>query len=122
MNPTKFLKTYQADIILAIIVVLISITSFNLGKISANQHKKLPISITEPGTAVEPAVAGEKTQADNKPAGNVSVVASKNSTGKLYHFPWCSGAARIAEKNKITFSTEAAAIAAGYTLAGNCTR
>ncbi len=51
---------------------------------------------------------------------NPQVVASKNSKGKLYHFTWCPGASMIAEKNKITFASEAAAIAAGYTLAGNC--
>ena len=32
------------------------------------------------------------------------------------------GPAKIAEKNKLTFTTEVAAISAGYTLAGNCTK
>lgn len=50
------------------------------------------------------------------------VVASKNSTSKVYHFPWCPSASKIADKNKLTFATEAAAISAGYTLAGNCVR
>jgi hypothetical protein len=46
------------------------------------------------------------------------VVASVNSD--KYHYEWCSGAARISEKNKITFSSAQEAEAAGFTLAGNC--
>jgi len=33
----KLVKTYQSDIILAITVILISIISFNLGRISASK-------------------------------------------------------------------------------------
>jgi len=45
-------------------------------------------------------------------------VGSKNSN--KYHLPWCSGARRIAEHNKVWFSSKAEAEAAGYTPAGNC--
>ena len=48
------------------------------------------------------------------------VVASKAAGSKLYHYSWCSGAQRIKETNKLWFPTEADAISAGYTLAGNC--
>lgn len=113
MNLIKFIKQNQADVILTIAVALISITSFNLGKISANQQKKIPITITQP----------ESTDSLNtKPStlNAASVVASKASKSKVYHFPWCAGASNIAEKNKITFASEVAAISANYTLASNC--
>ncbi len=45
-------------------------------------------------------------------------VASRSGT--KYHLPWCSGAKRIKEKNKIWFETEEAARAAGLTPAANC--
>ena len=45
-------------------------------------------------------------------------VASKNGT--KYHLPWCSGAKRIGEANKIWFATKEAAEKAGYTPAANC--
>lgn len=45
-------------------------------------------------------------------------VASKNST--KYHLPWCSGARRISEENKVWFATKEDAAAAGYTPAANC--
>lgn len=125
----KLVKTYQSDIILAITIVLISITAFNLGKISAYQQKKTPITITEPDNSKQLTDnnSGEGTQNSKlapstyNPAPS-SVVASKKSTSKTYHFPWCPSASKISEQNKITFATEAAAISAGYTLAGNCTR
>jgi hypothetical protein len=45
-------------------------------------------------------------------------VASKKST--KYHLPWCSGAKRIAEENKIWFATKEEAERQGYTPAENC--
>jgi hypothetical protein len=47
-----------------------------------------------------------------------SFVASKS--GKAYHLPWCSGAKRIKEENKIWFQTKEEAEKAGYHPAGNC--
>jgi hypothetical protein len=112
----NFVKTHQADIVLALAIILITIISFNLGKISAVNSQKAQIKVTggenakqAGGTSIPKTIVKDQT-----------VVASKNSKGKLYHFTWCPGASMIAEKNKITFPNEAAAIAAGYTLAGNC--
>jgi len=115
----KLVKTHQSDIILTITIVLISITSFNLGKMSVLKVSKSPISITQPGNTTQ---SGFKptTSAKPTPIRDQTVVASKNS--KLYHFTWCPGAAKIADKNKLTFPNEAAAIAAGLTLASNCTK
>lgn len=125
----QFVKQYQPDIILAITIVLISITAFNLGKISAYQQKKTPITITGPGTVNGQRIMADSNskKTDSQPETSnqkleTSVVASKNSTSKVYHFPWCPSASKIADKNKLTFATEAAAISAGYTLAGNCTK
>jgi|SRR3989344_457261 len=126
MNLIKFLKTYQPDIILAIAIVLISITAFNLGKISVLNQQKTPITITEPGIANGQGTMNSKSGIVNsKPTTSnqkleTRVVVSKNSTSKVYHFPWCPSASKIADKNKLTFATEATAISAGYTLAGNC--
>ena len=77
----------------------------------------MPIQITGGESAGQP---GDTRGTLAPAARDQIVVASKNSKGKLYHFSWCSGASQIAEKNKITFTNEAAAITAGYTLAGNC--
>ncbi len=47
------------------------------------------------------------------------IVASKNGT--KYYFPGCAGAGRISDANKVWFASAAAAAAAGYAPAANCT-
>jgi hypothetical protein len=112
-------KAKQSELVLCVAVALITVISFNLGKISAVNSQKTPVTIKgEESTGQSGSTKGTLAPA----AKDQTVVASKNSKGKLYHFTWCSGASQIAEKNKITFTNEAAAIAAGYTLAGNCQR
>lgn len=117
----ELIKAYHSELVLVVIIASMTVISFNLGRISVgNQTAKLPLTISAPSPAVEPLnpeLSGSTAQQRDP-----RVVASKAAGSKLYHFTWCSGAKRIAEKNKITFSTESAAIAAGYTLAGNCQR
>jgi hypothetical protein len=64
-------------------------------------------SVTQGTTGTARALTSEK-----------KYVASKNST--KYHLPWCSGAARIAEENKVWFASKEEAAAAGYAPAANC--
>lgn len=45
-------------------------------------------------------------------------VASKS--GAAYHYPWCPGALKIKEENKIFFNTKEEAEKRGYKPAGNC--
>ncbi|MBI5005006.1 MAG: hypothetical protein HZC03_00115, partial [Candidatus Lloydbacteria bacterium] len=61
---------------------------------------------------------GKQTQEKTLTLGG-NFVASKNGT--TYHFPWCSGAIRIKEENKVWFATKEAADRAGSHPAGNCT-
>ena len=123
----NFVKTHQADVVLAITIVLITITSYNLGRFSVLQAQKTPITIIQPGedgnNIVRPEGQGSNQAANIQKAvapRDPTVVASKKSSSKLYHFTWCPGAKQISTANKVTFPTDTAAIAAGYTLAGNC--
>lgn len=43
-----------------------------------------------------------------------------SQSGTKYHFPWCSGAQRILDKNRVEFKNIKEAKAAGYTAAKNC--
>jgi hypothetical protein len=92
------------DAALPILVILVGIGSFGLGRMSATEASKEPITVSQ----VE-AVTG---------AENGRVVVSKSGT--KYHFPWCSGASRMKEENKIWFDSYEEARAAGYLPAGNC--
>ncbi len=116
-----WVKVHQKDIFLLFCIVLISFISYNLGRIGA--LKKTPITITDgqdQKADVYSATGAKKTgvKTTTAPVLDKRVVVSKNSD--KYHFTWCSGAKRIKEENKMWFADEAAAIAAGYTKAGNC--
>jgi hypothetical protein len=82
--------------------------AFGLGRLSALEDVKTPISITQaPQTANVIALA---------PGG--FVVASR--TGSVYYLPWCAGAQKMAQANQVWFSSEAAAQKAGYTPSKSC--
>ena len=87
-----------------ILVILVGLGSFGLGRMSVLEASKTPISISQAAASAIPA-GGQ-------------VVASKS--GNKYHYPWCAGAGAISEKNKITFESNEKARAAGYLPAGNC--
>ena len=113
---TEFIKTKQSEVVLALAVILVAVIAFESGKISALRHFDTPLEIKYAPAAVTDITL---TPAP-KTVLNLQVVASKNST--LYHFLWCSGAQRIKEENKITFSSEQEAQSKGYKLASNCQR
>lgn len=115
------------EIILSTLMILIGIVSFELGYLSQGGKKAslnvLPpltreISNTSSETAQNGLYASQTAALGNIEAVSGSYVASKNGT--KYHYPWCSGAKRMKEENKIWFDTVEEALAAGYTPAANC--
>jgi deoxyribonuclease-1 len=49
---------------------------------------------------------------------NGAIIGNKRT--KVYHRPDCPGATKVSQQNRVRFTTEAEAQAAGYRLAGNC--
>ena len=84
---------------LPIIVVLVGLSAFGLGRLSA---------------------AGESSPLvqSNEAPYSANFVASKS--GANYYLPSCGGVAKIKEENRVWFATVAEAQAAGYTAAINC--
>jgi len=106
---------------LVLIVILVGLASFGLGRLSALEGHKQPVQVIQSASAAA-AVGTAQNEANSGgpetvPVGG-EVVASKNGT--VYHLPWCSGAQRISASNKVTFASEAEAKAAGYRPAKNC--
>lgn len=94
----------------AIIIVLVGLLAFALGRLSALQgggELKIEYSNATQGAAA----------ASFQVSGS-SYVASK--TGSKYFLPWCGGAQTIKEENKVYFASAAAAEASGYFPAANC--
>ena len=114
-------KNHQKDIFMGFCIVLISIISFNIGRINALH--KTPIKITGEANVYQAttgtSVLNSKKTIPAQPK-DPRIVASKASTTKKYHFTWCAGAKQIKEANKLWFENESLAQKAGYTLAGNC--
>jgi hypothetical protein len=125
---------WEPKYVWAVVLILTSSASFGLGRLSALDE------IYHPGVSLLNEPSGVRNTASIKSSGieetglylpaasaavsntlsavGGQVVASKNGT--KYHFPWCSGAKRIDERNKIYFESIEAARAAGYTPAANC--
>lgn len=91
-----------------LIVVLVGLISFGLGRLSSLQEALPPISIQKSVqmAAVAPVAPGGL------------VVAARG--GSSYYFPWCGGADKISAQNRVWFKSEEAARAAGYVPAKNC--
>lgn len=116
----------RKNIILIAIVALFLYAAFIAGYIFrahfAIEHPSISVERTlEQQYGYTTAKDGETQGQEGSGAiemGKASFVASVNGT--KYHLSWCSGAQRIKEQNKITFSSRKEAEDAGYTPAANC--
>jgi hypothetical protein len=112
----EWVKRHGRDFWIALCVACAGWASFNLGLLNIKAHQPQTAggvpATTRPakGTAAPAPVIHQ----------DMRVVVSKASSSKKYHFIWCSGVSRIKPENRIWFATEQLAVAAGYTLAGNC--
>ncbi len=114
----------------ALVAILLSVASFGLGRLSAGGPVfDTPIQKIVPHTSSQvgrPIVPIESQKTPEKPKENATSSALGTGTyvgskkGTKYHLPWCSGAQRINEDNKIWFADKDSAEKAGYTPAANC--
>ena len=91
-----------------LIVLLVAGISFGLGRISALEGARSPVSIGEApqSASVAPIALGGQ------------FVAARG--GSVYYYPWCTGAQKIGQGNRVWFTSETAAQKAGYRAAKNC--
>lgn len=131
----------KEDLFIVISIILIGLAGFGLGKLSALEKGRGEVSIkpaqmvtlpdgSKDFVAIDKLI--EKSAVENSqnavPISAAALVASESAKGLLvasksgtkYHFPWCSGASQITEKNKIWFNSYEEAQKAGYTAASNC--
>ncbi len=138
----KLFRTYldRKDVFTILLIISISSVSFLLGKLSALDQKKIPVTVEAVlseqvvSNSASVFVAGE---ADVKKATPTNTVKTKevintkqpslsqqnyvaSKTGTKYHLPSCASAKKISEKNKIWFATKEEAEQAGFSPASNC--
>ena len=102
------------------IIILIGFAGFGLGRLSLIEDNREQVRIEFPEYLSASVLnAGKTTDGTDAPSLTQGLlIASKN--GSKYHYPWCSGGKRIADKNKVWFDSIEQARKAGYTPAGNC--
>jgi hypothetical protein len=118
------------------VLIVVALASFGLGRLSVGDIRSLKassgdISITGGETQVHANNApGDSIFKDTKEVTKITTtlpevpnskkmyVASKN--GKLYYTVSCSGAKRIADKNKVWFESASEAEKSGYKRASSC--
>lgn len=114
-------KGYTAEWTLPLILVLVGLAAFGLGRLSAVGEEGARLLIQLPDGTTQTAATYQSAAAPAEPGTAVrsgTYVASKS--GSKYYRSNCAGAARIKEENKIWFATVADAESAGYTAAANC--
>ncbi|HEY4514214.1 MAG TPA: hypothetical protein VJH69_02720 [Candidatus Paceibacterota bacterium] len=108
LKSKRIIEEILADWGIYLIIILIALASFGLGRLSMTEKVRPPVAITSTAVANVPL---------SIPSGGM-IIASKS--GSAYHFPWCAGAINISEKNKVWFNSETDAQKAGYSPAKKC--
>lgn len=108
------------DALVLAVLLLASLASFGLGYLTGRDagvgEQGISIEVTPAAAeAPEGTVAAPLTAATGQGG---AYVASKN--GSKYYLTSCAAANRISDKNKVWFTSAAAAVAAGYAPAANC--
>ena len=112
------------DLFIAVVIFLVGMAGSGLGRLSVLWIPKEPVVITGPEAGDNKAnFKSENPVAETKEASIIGsakgqFVASKSGTA--YHLPWCPGAQKIKEENKIWFQSKEEAESRGYKPAGNC--
>jgi len=91
-----------------LIVLLVALGSFGLGRLSVLESVKAPVSITQAPTEANPRGM------------NIGGLVVASRSGSAYYFPWCTAADKILLQNRIWFTSEEKARQAGYAPAKNC--
>ncbi len=129
LDKQEKIKTWLAskdgnDVLIGAIVILVGLSGFGLGRISA-ASKSAPGVVIE-GTVIPveqfasagqaAAITGVEDRRASTSQTSGAIFASKNGT--KYYFTHCSS--RVKEENKIWFTTEDEALAAGFTKSSTC--
>ena len=121
-------RLQSRELYTALLIIFVGFASFGLGRLSRLEGLREPLrieqvsahalqaSVTTPASLYPSKV--EQSVDANLIAVGGQIVASRS--GNKYHFPWCSGAERIAEGNKVWFNSIEEARKAGYQPASNC--
>jgi len=118
----------REDIFMVLLIVLVGFGGFGLGRLSKAEEGREPVTIDYSNSQFLISNSPKNTKTQVYDAKKTSTALLGQETGKFvaainggrYYSPWCSGAQRIKEENKVWFKTKEDAERAGYTPAKNC--
>ncbi len=121
----EFFVNYKSDLYIASIIFFVGMASFGLGRLSIVWPKKEPIAIESylETDLPEAPIKKEGEEKSTMPQSRTTQAAGRyvaSKSGSYYHLPWCPGARRIKDSNKIWFQDKKEAEARGLKPAGNC--
>jgi hypothetical protein len=105
------------DVLTVLIVILVGLGSFELGRLSVSANSSSGIKIEYPSHESSP-VAVSKAVFDIKPVVGKTFFASNRGT--KYYSLGCSGGKTIKMENRVYFATKEEAERAGYELSSSC--
>lgn len=121
MIPKEALLGKLEPYLLPLVVCLVALGAFGLGRLSAQEQKGEARVLYSGAPEVKPlenmAALAEAAPKAVQP-GEGAYVASKN--GSKYYLTTCSSASRIKQENRVYFVSVQDARAAGYEPAANC--
>ena len=113
----NFVKNNGSDIFVILVIILVALISFGIGRLTAPKTEPIQIKNLEKASVEDLKIpATEQGSSETNYQGKV--LGSKNSD--KYHLPECPGAKQISEQNKVWFDSIEAAEKVGYKPAGNC--
>jgi hypothetical protein len=123
--PNKELLSKAQPYVVPLIIILVGLTAFGLGRLSAMGGEgsgvvvRMPLPQTQAAT-VQSAAAVDAASRHTAAMGEDTQQFVASKSGSKYYLPSCPGAARIKQENRVYFASAAEARAAGYTPAANC--
>ncbi len=114
------------DILMIIIVILVGLGSFELGRLSkANSSAGIQIEYpkqieTEPASAINAVESATSTPAKTKTSNSAGKNFFASNKGTKYYSLGCSAGKSLKQENRIYFATKEEAEKAGYTLSASC--
>ncbi len=107
------------DILVVIIIILVGLGSFGLGRLSKNSDPDLKIEYTGQEANVIESISENTPISENFQKTNLKNYFASNRGTKYYSLS-CSAGKTIKEENRIYFNTSTEAQAAGYELSSAC--
>lgn len=112
VKKIKEIPDIPKDIFVLSLIILFSSGTYMLGGVLLKGNRTLQeLRVIAPPATKEGSDKGE--------SGRQGIYVGSRS-GTTYHLPWCSGALRIREENKIWFTSRQEAETSGYRPAKNC--